>query len=154
LTNAKGVPATIDEIDVLDAANPARVLQSLSGAALDAALYTLAARPAPDHTLAPGASKVVFLALDFAAASQVPAAIVHRFVGTGADSPASRAPSAISYLAATIPLPGFQPPRLGAPLRGDGWVAVNGCCLARRAHLNALQSVNGDLYNAQRFAID
>ena len=42
---------------------------------------------------------------------------------------------------------------LGPPLRGDRWVAADGCCTARR-HVFATQPYDNGLLTAQRFAID
>jgi len=43
---------------------------------------------------------------------------------------------------------------IGAPLAGAGWVAGNGCCNPEIIHRGSVLSVNGALYDAQRFAID
>ncbi len=45
------------------------------------------------------------------------------------------------------------PPVLGPPLRGKGYVAADGCCDSIR-HVRALLALNGQLFLAQRFAID
>ena len=44
-------------------------------------------------------------------------------------------------------------PALGAPLRGSGYVAGDGCCDSIR-HVRALLALNGTFYLSQRFAID
>jgi hypothetical protein len=44
-------------------------------------------------------------------------------------------------------------PSLGAPLRGRGYVAGDGCCDSIR-HVRALLTLNGMFYLSQRFAID
>lgn len=154
LTNAKAVPATVEGIDVLDAADQSRVVQSLTGAELAASLFLLSARPAADAALAPMESKLVNIQLSFAEASQVPAALVHRFTGTGASSPAAREAQPLSYVVAPVTLDGFQVPVLAPPLRGDNWVAANGCCPTTGPHRGSVQTINGKLVNAQRFAID
>ncbi len=43
---------------------------------------------------------------------------------------------------------------LGPPLSGKGWVALNGCCEIGGAHRGTSLPVNGQIYFAQRFAID
>lgn len=45
------------------------------------------------------------------------------------------------------------PPVLGPPLRGKGYVAADGCCDSIR-HVRALLSLDGELFLAQRFAVD
>lgn len=154
LTNAKALPATISRIEVLDAADHSRVLKSLSGDELASAFVRLTGHPAAATTLAQDESRVVFVELEFDRRGDVPHGLVHRLTGKGANTPADREPSPISYVAGAVPLDRFQPPVLGPPLKGRGWVAFNGCCLASGAHRSALQSVNGGLDNGQRFAID
>jgi len=46
-----------------------------------------------------------------------------------------------------------SPTSLAAPLRGDGYVAADGCCDSTR-HVRALLPLDGQLRLAQRFAID
>lgn len=46
-----------------------------------------------------------------------------------------------------------EPPVLGPPLRGDGYIAGDGCCDSVR-HVRALLPLNGGFRLAQRFAID
>jgi hypothetical protein len=153
VTNAKAVPATIETIDVLDANNPARVLHTLTGPDLVRRVALLSARPAESATLGANESRVIFIELAFAEERLVPQALAHHFVGTGAANPAAQSATPISYVVGPWPIRRIRAPVLGPPLRGPGWVAVNGCC-ALGTHRSALQSVNGDLVNSQRFAID
>src|SRR5262249_49945868 len=83
----------------------------------------------------------------------VPQALAHHFMGTGATSPAAQAPAQMSYIVGPWPIRRIRAPVLGPPLRGPGWVAVNGCC-ALGGHRSALQSLNADLVKSQRFAMD
>jgi hypothetical protein len=46
-----------------------------------------------------------------------------------------------------------EPPRLGPPLRGAGYVAADGCCDTIR-HVRALLAIDGAFHLSQRFAID
>ena len=154
LTNAKALPAAFDRIDVLDADDRTRVLLSVSGADLLARTLFLNAAPAPDTTLASNESKAVMMELVFETEADVPAGLVHRLEGTGADHPAAAIPGPLSYLAAPWPLNEVTPPVLGPPLTGQGWVVANGCCLTLGPHRSSIQTINGNLDNSQRFAID
>jgi hypothetical protein len=58
------------------------------------------------------------------------------------------------YLAAPWDLSERTPVALGPPLAGDNWVVMNGCCSLRGAHRGAVLPVDGELRDAQRFAID
>ena len=154
LTNAKGVPATVEAIEVLDAADPSRVVATLAGAALAGSLYRLDTSPAEDTVLQPDESALVFVSLAFADRAEVPGTLVHRFRGTGADNPGARTPAPIEYLVAPLDVSSRATPVIGPPLAGERWVAINGCCSAAGAHRGAVQALNGSLYDAQRFAID
>jgi len=154
VTNTRPVPATITRIEALDYDHQDRVLGRLEGDALAAATLEINAHPAPDTTLAASTSKLVLVELAFAQRDAVPARIVHRLSGTGAGGPAGTTPVAISYLLAPWQLAARPLPVLGAPVRGTGWLAINGCCSTRGAHRGAVLPVDGTLYDAQRFAID
>ncbi len=130
------------------------MLAALEGDALRAALHELSARPSSDASLAPNASKLAYVELLFDAQSAVPDAIVHRLLGKGASNPASTEPARIDYLVAPWDLTERKIPSLGPPLAGEGFVAANGCCSARGAHRGAILPVNGELRDAQRYAID
>src|SRR5262249_33500630 len=110
--------------------------------------------PAGSAVLGANESRAIFIELTFAEERQVPRALAHRFVGTGAANPAAQAPTEISYVVGPWPIRRIRVPMIGPPLRGPGWVAVNGCSAPGGAHRSALQTVNGDLVNSQRFAID
>ena len=45
------------------------------------------------------------------------------------------------------------PAVLGPPLRSGRWIAADGCCVAPH-HVRALLTIDGELWGAQRFAID
>lgn len=154
LTNARPVPATIARITVLDYDQQTRVLATLEGSALRDAMHDLATRPVTDASLAPNASKLVYVELTFDDPTRVPDAIVHRLEGTGAGSPAAQAPEPIAYLVAPWDIAEPTPLVLGPPLAGDGWVVANGCCSDRGAHRGAILPVDGRLRDAQRWAID
>ncbi|MCW5889932.1 MAG: M23 family metallopeptidase [bacterium] len=154
LTNARPVPATLTRLTVLDYDQQSRVLATLEGATLREAMHDLATRPVTDLSLAPNESKLAYVALAFDALATVPDAIVHRLEGTGAASPAARAPAPMRYLAAPWDIAETTPVVLGPPLAGDAWVVANGCCSGRGAHRGAILPVGGRLRDAQRFAID
>ncbi len=154
LTNARPVPAVVERIEVLDYDHQNRVLATLAGESLRAALHELSGRPSADASLAPNASKLAFVELVFDQRGAVPDAIVHRLSGRGGTNPAAAAPAPMQYLAAPWDLSERTPPVLGAPLAGDGWVVANGCCAARGAHRGAVLPIDGRLRDAQRFAID
>lgn len=154
VTNTKAAPAIITGIEILNAADPSQLVASLEGESLNAVVRELSLRPTPDASLAPGQSKLIFMNAAVDDPGRIPAAIAHRVTGAGAANPGATEPTPFSYVTSPIPLVRFRPPVIEAPLRGDRWVATNGPGQSTSAHRSAVQSVNGSLYNAQRFAID
>lgn len=83
----------------------------------------------------------------------IPSRLVHRLDLTGGPSPAPSPAVEMTYVAAPIQI--SRGPRvIGPPLKGNHWVATNGCCGAGSVHRGAGLAVNGGIYFAQRFAID
>jgi hypothetical protein len=152
LANARPQPATVASIEVLDADDDSRVVETFSGAALQHRLRTLASRPTTSLELDANAARLVLIELAFDRRADVPRALVHRFhvlavpIGGGA-------PAQFGYTAATFPLDRGVTVA-GRPLVGDGWVAANGCCATDGVHRATVLTINGALHAAQRFAID
>jgi len=154
LTNAKPVPATLQEIRILDANQADRVLASFAGEDLANRLRDLTGKnPAGSMVIEPFVSRLVLVDLSFAAPQDVPAALVHRFLLSGAAVTGGNTPEPLDYTAASYRLAG-TPPVLGPPLAGDHWVATNGCCGPDGVHRTTVLPVNGHLADGQRFAID
>src|SRR5262249_38492825 len=120
VTNAKAVPATIEGIEVLDAGNPARVLQTVTGDDLVRRVAMLNPQPAGSAVLGPNESRVIFIELTFAEERLIPQALAHHFAGTGAASPAAQTATSISYIVGPWPIRRIRAPVLGPPLRGPG----------------------------------
>lgn len=154
LTNTKPAAATLQRIDVLDADHPARVLASYAGPALVASLRTLKPAPADSAVIPFGASRLFFVELAFKPGA-VPRALTQRLHLLGAANPGPTTPATpLAYIAGGVTISRRPLPVLAPPLRGSGWVAVNGCCNSGIVHRGSVQSINGHLYDAQRFAID
>lgn len=152
MTNGKQVPASIGTIEVLDYDDPKRLLASLEGGALD--VTQLSTLPRENADLRPNEALLVYVDLEFDSENDIPDKIIHRFTGTGANNPGSRQPAEISYLFAPWQLSRNRPSVIASPLAGRRWVAINGCCRREGAHRGAVQTVNGNLVDSQRFAID
>lgn len=163
LTNGGRVPATVESIDVVDAHDPNRIVTSYRGTALvdpDCPvgdcnrLRRLPSAPATDTTIPSQESRALYV--DFAADSPeaLPRAVLHRFRGTAAANPGSPAPTPADYVVAPLDISAGAPRVIAPPVRGDRWVAVNGCCLPGFPHRSSLATFNGKLVNSQRFAID
>jgi hypothetical protein len=112
--------------------------------------------PVPTTTLGPGQAGVVYLAPTFGSLRAVPQRIQH--VLQVAPAPDSDAALFDSRFGRTIvgpadPVDHRLPIALGAPLRGEGYLALNGCCDSP-GHVKTILSVGGLARSAERFAID
>jgi len=163
LTNASRLPATLTAVDVVDARHPDTVIASISGPQLvdpDCPygdcnrLRVLPSSDASDTVLQPGESRALLVDLTFDALRQVPETVAHRLALTGAAGPPAREPTPFSYLAAPFDIASGSPRVISPPLRGDDWVAFNGCCGTGWPHRPSLSTFSGTLDNSQRFAID
>ncbi len=153
-TNTKVAPATLRRIDVVDADASTHLLASYMDQELIARLRTLQPLPAESAVIEPNSSRLFYIELAFRTLAEVPRAITHHFYVLGAANPGTSTPTPLDYMAGPISLNRTPLPVLGPPLAGDGWVAANGCCNSDIVHRGSFQSVNGVLYDAQRFAID
>jgi Peptidase family M23 len=154
LTNTKSVPATIRKIDVLAGSSGSQIITSFSDAEVVKRLRTLEPRPATDAIIEPNAARLFYIELTFKDAAHIPKLLEHRLHLIGAPNPGPAKPAPLDYVVAPLKISDDKPLIIGPPLAGAGWVAANGCCNADIAHRGSVQSVNGALYDAQRFAID
>ncbi|MFS4489568.1 M23 family metallopeptidase [Dietzia kunjamensis] len=163
LTNATKVPASVDKIDVVDGADPSKVIASFSAAELvdpDCVfgdcnrLRDLPAGYVDTAQIPPQESRVVFIDFTLDSLDQAPDAVLHHLYGTGAASPAFGEPGPIDYLTTPVVFSTRTVPVTAPPVQGENWVALNGCCEPGFPHRSSVMSVNGKLNNSQRFAID
>ena len=154
LTNTSPTPASLQKIEVVDAANPATVLASYSGQQLLACLRTTAATPVQSPTIEFNGTRLFLISVTMDGTATPPARLLHHIEVLGAAMPdrTPTTPVALSYSIAPLEL-SHKLPKIGPPLSGNGWVAVNGCC-EPGVHRASSLSVNGKIYYAQRFAID
>jgi Peptidase family M23 len=163
LTNTSNVPATLDRIDVVDASHPTKVIASFSGSQLvDPScafgdcnrLRLLPSADAPNTAIAPQESRAVLIDFTLDSLGDVPNAVMHHLYAAGKASPPAQTATPIDYLAAPFDLSGGPPRVISAPVRGNNWIALNGCCEPGFPHRTSLLPLNGKLNNSQRFAID
>lgn len=163
LTNATAVPASVEKIDIVDGTDPTKVLASFSGTELVDPecvfgdcnrLRDLPAGYVETAQIPPQESRVVFIDFALDSLDETPAALLHHLYGTGAASPAFGEPGPIDYLTTPVAISAQTVPVIAPPVRGENWVALNGCCEPGFPHRSSVMSVNGKLNNSQRFAID
>jgi Peptidase family M23 len=152
LTNASAQPATLQKMEVVDADDLTKVVASYDGPALLSRLRKVSQGPAENAEIEPNTTRLFLLDVDFGQGVAPPARLLHRLslLGIGPGSPS---PSPRSYAVAPIRVVS-KAIKIGPPLAGKGWVAINGCCAPGGAHRATGLPVNGRIYFAQRFAID
>ncbi|WP_216904389.1 M23 family metallopeptidase [Synechococcus sp. CCY 9618] len=149
LTNVSGVPQTIDSLEVLDPARPARPLLSLSGGGVSANL--LLPGGAVTTVLGPGQSAVLLVNASFATRAALPERLTHRLTVSSGGVVPDLPPRSVEAVAPVL-VDRREPVVLGPPLRGERWVAAASCCDSY--HRRSVLPVNGERHVAQRFAID
>jgi Peptidase family M23 len=154
LTNTKAAPATLQQAEVLDAEAPSRVLASWSGPALVDRLRTLLPAPATSAVIGPDVSRLLFIELSFPSRASVPAAVTLRLHLLAAANPGATTGTPMQYTVGRIRISQAALPVISPPLAGTGWVAANGCCNDLIVHRGSFQSIDGGLFDGQRFAID
>ena len=153
-TNTRPVTATLQKIAVVDASDPSRVIAAYDDGPLLSRLRTLgnSAPGAPEIEF--NGTRLVLIHLAFDSGAAVPRRLAHHIELLGASpDPKELTPIATSYTVAPLDLAPLGLV-IGPPLAGPGWVALNGCCEAAGVHRGTALPINGQLYFAQRFAID
>ncbi|MBJ8345449.1 M23 family metallopeptidase [Antrihabitans sp. YC2-6] len=163
LTNASAVPATVGKLDVVDASDPSKVIASFSGNAIfDPTcsygdcnrLRALPSAPAGSTIIPPQETRIFFVDYAFDNLEDAPENVLHHLYAFGAASPAAREATPIDYVTTPVDISLEKPRVIGSPLRGDNWIALNGCCLPGFPHRSSTLPLDGKINNSQRFAID
>jgi len=155
LINANATPATLQKIEVVSAADPTRPIASYKGGELLAHLRSTSNTAVANPEIEFNGVRVFLIHLALPAGAAAPERLMHRLtlLGGATPSPKPQTPVVLEYLAAPLTL-NANIPKIGPPLKGQDWVAFNGCCELSGAHRATGLPVNGGLYFAQRFAID
>jgi Peptidase family M23 len=129
-----------------------KTLLSLSGDGL--AYWT---RPlggaTPTTKLGPAQTALVWLDVAVDKATPVPGDITHTIALTLTQPQPPLFPGAVTETIAPTKVDTAQPVTISPPLTGPSWVNGDGCC-GMSAHRMAVNPFNGQLWAAERFAID
>jgi hypothetical protein len=132
----------VESVDVVDADNESRVVETFSGADLQHRLRTLGSRRTASLALESNAARLVLIELAFERRADVPSALVHRLHVLTAPVDGGSAPAQPAYTAAPVTLDGSATV-VGPPLVGGGWVDGNGCCSTDGVHRATVLPING-----------
>jgi len=158
VSNPSRLAITLDKVEAIDDAGA--TLSVLEGEKLTNMIERFGPQGA---TIMPGGTAIVFMDVSFADGAQLPASVSARVTATrqitdndGKPQPLpENYPLIANYSFVGAPATVEKPATLiEPPLRGKGWVSVNGCCDAITSHRGAVMSVNGRIRVPERFAID
>lgn len=152
ITNFERMPITLIALQIFDAKQPDISRFQFEGDVLTDMVHGIGNKnnKVDDPlVLAPGVSKLIFVWLPFDSAASVPAQLIHKL-----SYEFSKGDGAVRDVV-TDPLNVGQslPVIVGAPVRGDYWVAGNGPSNISE-HRGANIVINGRDYFSQRYAID
>ena len=157
VTNPSNLFVTIDKVEAIDPAG--KVVGATSGEAL---AKMTSRYSGSNNLLAPGQTAIIFMDVSFAPGDKLPQSVLARVSvsrqsdndGKPAAYPSGGPLAATSTFTGAPVTVGAPARRISAPLRGGGWLAVNGCCDSITSHRGAIIAVNGKQNAPERFAID
>lgn len=157
VTNPGSTFVTIDKVEVVTPEG--RVDAQTSGAALAAMMKGANGTRLPANGIG-----FVLMDVSYPSGAALPKSLAPRITLTrqlvGADGkpapypPTEPVPATISFTGPAAAIGQEAALVIAPPLRGTGWVAVNGCCNALTSHRGAIMSINGVTRAPERFAID
>ncbi|WP_395308982.1 M23 family metallopeptidase [Mycobacterium sp. AMU20-3851] len=150
LTNATGQDIDLDSLTV-NAGE--RKLLTLNGEELRNRTRLLGATSEPADVFGPAQSGVVWIdvALD---EQDVPQQLSHTIAVKLSRPMPPLLPAEMAEEVAPVVVSTRAPVVISPPLRGPNWLAANSCCDEMTSHRMALNPISGDLWAAERFAID
>jgi len=158
VTNPTRLYTTLEKVEAVD--GDGTVYFSLEGDALKAMTVTWKLM---DGSIPPGGIAVVLLDASIAGDATLPKTMATRMTvsrrivgsdGTLSALPASAAvPATLTFTAAETMI-GRPAVVIDPPLKGKGWVVINGCCDAPVSHRTGFQAINAAIKVPERFAID
>ncbi|HEX4017028.1 MAG TPA: hypothetical protein VHX15_09855 [Frankiaceae bacterium] len=163
ILNTSAFPATLDKLDVVDAAHPTKVIVSYSGKNLvdPSCVYGNCNRlryiysgPVTNASIPAHESRLFYVDFAFDSLAAAPKNVLHHVYLTGKKTLTSRDLGPFDYLATPFDISDGTPLVISPPLKGPNWVPFNGCCEPGFPHRDAILPANGYLGNSQTFAID
>ena len=148
LTNAMGFDVDLTSLSVKAGD---RNLLTLSGSNLAYWTRVLGATQTPTTKIGPGQAAIVWL--DVAVDGDAPKELTHQLGVTLSKPMPPLLPATMTEDVAPVTVSDHQPAVIAPPLRGSKWLDGNSCC-DMTAHRMAMNPLNGQLWAAERFAID
>jgi hypothetical protein len=144
-------PITVRKVVATAGGKP---VETLAGAHLKEMMEPFGAQPTektPRTTIAPGGTAKVLMDVTYAPWPRAPRALDHTIVV----SPGPTGSVELTrFTAAPTGVVERPAPIVSPPLRGPGWVVINGCCDESTSHRRSLLAIDGALHEGERYAID
>ena len=151
LTNAMDGDVTLTSLSVKAGTDE---LLTLAGDKLAYWMRALGAPQTPTTTLGPGRAGVVWLDVVLDESAPFPTDLSHTIVANLATPMPPLLPATVTENAvAPVTVSTRQPVAISPPLDGPRWLDGNSCC-DMTAHRMAMNPLDGNLWAAERFAID
>jgi hypothetical protein len=147
VTNFSSGQAVVQAIEVV---GDDKVLATLDSATIAGRLQPAGRRDA-SGTMAPSEQALLFLHVAFPADAPIPGRLVHR-ISAHIDA-APRGRQELSENGGETPVRRSEVVVIGPPLHGERFISADSCCDSSR-HTRAALPVNGQVFLAQRFAVD
>ncbi|WP_137146174.1 M23 family metallopeptidase [Mycolicibacterium sp. CR10] len=109
--------------------------------------------PTPTTVIGPAQTAFVWLDVALAPDETVPDQLVHAVAISVPEPMPPLFPAAMTENVAPVTVQTRKPIVIAPPLAGPNWLDGNSCC-DMTAHRNALNPINGEIWAAERFAID
>ena len=148
LTNFSGGEADIRQVNILGDGMP---LATLKKRDIDNRLLPAGTRQPSRGTIAPSTQALLFVHIVLPQGSPVPQKLSHQVAAHFDAAPPGHRP--ITGYLANSPVDNQPVVTIGSPLHGDRYISADSCCDATR-HTQAALAVNGQVWVAQRYAVD
>jgi hypothetical protein len=151
LLNATTLTWNVDKVRIRAAGGRRAKVRAWSGARVKDVMLRLSDRKLT-RRIGPGEGALLHLEFSKRRRAVIPRRLEHELVLRNA-KPAGGGPPRVTEAGGRVTVVRRAPARLGPPLRGDRWVAADGCCTAPR-HVWSTQPFGPHQHTAQRYAID
>lgn len=149
VTNSMGSDVTLDSVAVKAGD---RTLRTLTGDEIPYWTRILGGG-GPTRTLGPAQTGIVWIDIAVDEGDPVPTELSHTIDVSLSKPMPPLLPPTMSEDVALVAVSDRKPPVIAPPLRGPKWLDGNSCC-DMTAHRMAMNPLNGELWAAERFAID
>lgn len=152
VTNTLAQDVTLAAVEVRPGDNSDRTLLSLPRDRLQYWTRVLG-NPTPTTVIGAAQTATVWLDVALAPTDPVPEQLIHAVSITVPDPMPPLFPGAMTEEVAPVTVQTRKPVEIAPPLAGPNWLDGNSCC-DMTAHRMALNPINGEIWAAERFAVD